>query len=306
MLRKIKKALLRVLCTGTGTAASGAVHKAFEDGHFYSPVVNLVELKDSEERIWPEQPVVANIDFNEKEQRRWLSDVLSRHLPYYDYPEERRSSMEEYAFYTKNPAFSWLDSRMLFAVLRELRPQRLIEVGSGFSSLLAADVNRRFLGNQLEITCIEPYPRNFLRVGVPGISKLMELPVQQVPMETFEKLEAGDILFIDSSHVSKTGSDVNYIYHHVIPKLQKGVLIHIHDIFLPNDYPKEWLLELGRNWNEQYLVQAILMYSQEFEVLFGSSYVLERIPDLVKQVLGGAVYGGGSLWLRKSSRKAPN
>ncbi|OGS99157.1 MAG: hypothetical protein A3F73_03695 [Gallionellales bacterium RIFCSPLOWO2_12_FULL_59_22] len=269
------------------------------DGHFYSPIVNRAELRRDEARIWPEDADVLGIDFNETEQRRWLSDVLPRHLPFYDYPDEPGTDTDEHAFYSRNPAFSWLDSRMLFTVLREQRPQRMIEIGSGFSSLLAADVNCRFLDGKLDLSCIEPYPRDFLRRGVPGISRLIEHRAQDVPLEMFSTLEAGDILFIDSSHVSKTGSDVNHICFRIFPRLKEGVLIHIHDIFLPNDYPKNWVHDIGLNWNEQYLVQAMLMYSRGFEVIFGCAYALARFPDLVKQALGGELYGGGSLWLRK-------
>jgi len=175
----------------------------------------------------------------------------------------------------------------------------MIEVGSGYSSLLTADVNRRFLNNELALTCIEPYPAPFLLEGVPGMSELIESQVQDVPLSTFERLQSGDILFIDSSHVSKTGSDVNTIYFDIIPRLKRGVLIHIHDIFLPADYPKEWVIDEKRCWNEQYLLRALLMFSHAFEVVFGCAYAAYQHADWVKKALGGELYGGGSLWIRK-------
>lgn len=298
MLKRMKEAV-RILLRGSGS--KDWIRKAFVDGHFYSPVVDTRLLQQDVDRVWPKIVDVPGIDFNEPEQRRWLTEILPRHLPDYDYPDEP-SATDESAFYTRNSQFSWLDSRVLFAVLRELRPQRMIEIGSGFSSLLAADVNRRFLSGELDLICIEPYPRPFLCKGVRGISRLIESRVQDVPLDTFASLGAGDILFIDSSHVSKTGSDVNFIYFEVLPRLRPGVIVHIHDIFLPGDYPKHWVIELGIHWNEQYLVRAMLMDTHGFEVIFGCAYALERFPDLVRKILGGDLYGGGSLWLRKTGR----
>lgn len=298
MIQKKLKKIIRQLINGAGNAAG--IRKAFSDGHFYSPVVNTEEISKDEGRIWPVVPSVAGIDFNETEQRRWLTDILPRYLPDYDYPDDLPEGAADGVFYTRNSQFSWLDSRVLFAVLREMNPRRIIEIGSGFSSLLAADVNYRFLGGRLELTCIEPYPRSFLRGSIPGLTRLVEARVQDVPFEIFASLDSGDILFIDSSHVAKTGSDVNFIYFEVLPRLRPGVLIHVHDIFLPNDYPKDWVVNLGFHWNEQYLLRALLIDSHGFEVLFGCAYVLERFPDLLRKTLGGSLFGGGSFWLRRT------
>lgn len=296
ILKRIRVAT-RILLKGTEVFTG--IRKAFVDGHFYSPVVDTNALLENQERIWSTSSELAGIDFNDSEQRRWLTEILPRHFRDYDYPDELPLDADESMFHTRNSQFSWLDSRTLFAVLREFRPRKMIEIGSGFSSLLVADVNRRFLGGSLEFICIEPFPRPFLKKGVRGVSRLIESRVQDVPLDTFTDLEAGDILFIDSSHVSKTDSDVNFIYFEILPRLRPGVIIHIHDIFLPGEYPKRWIIDLGIHWNEQYLVRAMLMDSHGFEVLFGCAYALERLPDLVRQVLGGDLYGGGSLWIRR-------
>lgn len=298
MLQRVIGAL-RFLRYGERNAAGEVIQKAFQDGHFYSPIVDTAEAGRDQASIWPDSPQAIDIDFNEAEQRRWLTEILPKHLPDYDYSDKPISHADLYSFYTCNTQFSWLDARMLFTVMREIRPKRMIEIGSGFSSLLAADVNCRFLEGSMTFTCIEPYPRDFLRAGVPGISSLIERRVQDVPLEVFDALEDGDILFIDSSHVSKTGSDVNHIYFKILPRLSAGVLIHVHDIFLPCDYPKSWVLEHGFSWNEQYLVQALLMNSDGLEVLFGCAYAQYCLPDLLREALGGELYGGGSLWLRK-------
>ena len=296
------KTLYRLILTGGNGYHSDDVRKAFADGHFYSPIPKLSELREYESGIWPSSPEILGIDFNHEEHHRWLVDVLPQHLLQFDYPDKPRTGGSSHSYYTTNPAFAWLDSRMLFTVLRELQPRRMIEIGSGYSSLLAADVNTRFLNSALDLTCIEPYPPDFLKAGVPGISRLIQQKVQDVPLETFDALESGDILFIDSSHVAKTGSDVNFLYFNVLPRLNAGVLIHIHDVFFPHDYPKHWVLERGYNWNEQYIVQAMLMFSHGFEVMFGCAYAMAKFPGLVGQALGGTPFGGGSLWLRRLSQ----
>lgn len=274
----------------------------YDDGHFYSPVVDTHDVEQREATIWPAAPEVLGIDFNDASHLRVLEEWFPRHLPDYDYPEVLDESADLGDFFTRNSQFSWLDCRTLFVMLRELRPRRMIEVGSGFSSLLTADVNRRFLDRSIDFTCIEPYPREFLRRGIDGVSRLLEQRVERVPLGTFEELAAGDLLFIDSSHVAKTGSDVNFLYFEVLPRLTRGVHVHIHDIFLPHEYPRDWVVGENRSWNEQYLLRALLMYSSGFDVLFGCSYAFQRFPELVVRALAhpkGHGFAGGSFWMTR-------
>lgn len=295
MLNRLKK----ILRFGRNTARVLQINKAFHDGHFYSPIVDTNAVRADKGRIWPSSPQIQGVDFNIQKQRHILRVTLPEYLPDYSYHEAQSTSGCQ--FYHDNSQFSGLDALMLFVMLRELRPKRMIEIGSGFSSLLTADVNSRFLNNTLDFTCIEPYPRDFLRTGVSGINNLIESKVQSTPLELFEGLSENDILFIDSSHVSKTGSDVNHIYFEILPRLKNGVFIHIHDIFFPYDYPEKWVLGEGRSWNEQYIVQALLMYSKKLEVIFGCAYALATERKLLSRVLGGSICGGGSLWLRKTA-----
>jgi hypothetical protein len=279
---------------------SPRIRSAHENGHFYSPVVNPAEL--DAERIWPTQPQILGIDFDDAGHERILRETFPRFMPDYDYPERLEETPELRDFYTRNSQFSWLDARAFFVLLREWRPRRVIEVGSGFSTLLAADVNRRFFDGGADIACIEPYPRAFLRNGVPGVTRLIEEKVQNVALDEFAALQAGDILFIDSSHVAKTGSDVNFLYFEVLPRLASGVRVHIHDIFLPHDYPREWVLGENRSWNEQYLLRALLMHSAGFRVVFGCSYAFWRFPELVCAALAhpkGHAFAGGSFWIER-------
>jgi predicted O-methyltransferase YrrM len=279
-------------------------HVSFAPGHFYSPIVDPVTLAEERGRIWPARPVVAGIDFNDDGHRRVLTEWFPRIIGDYDYPEHVEDVDAPASFYTQNSQFTWLDARALFVLLRAWKPKRIVEVGSGYSSLLIADVNRRFLEGSIELTCIEPHPPAFLRRGAErGIAQLIERPVQQLPAAEFQRLAAGDILFIDSSHVSKTGSDVNYLLFDVLPFLAPGVYVHLHDIFLPHDYPQDWVLNQNRSWNEQYVLRALLMYaSATLRVEFASTYAFYAFRELVIAALAhpkGHGFGGGSFWFTK-------
>jgi hypothetical protein len=274
-------------------------------GHFYSPLVDPSEVAAERERLWPTKPVIKGVDWNDDGHRQILSELFPRYMPLYAYPEVLRDGPGLVDFYTRNSQFSWLDARALFVLIHAWRPRRIIEVGSGYSSLLIADINRRWFDCGINVTCVEPYPRAFLKNRIDGITRLIEDKVQRVPIDEFAALAAGDILFVDSSHVAKTGSDVNRIYFDVLPALAPGVHIHVHDIFLPHDYPQIWALDENRSWNEQYLVQALLMYTEGFRVEFGCAYAFHTFPELVATALAHPKrksYGGGSLWLTKIAR----
>jgi hypothetical protein len=274
------------------------IRAAFPDGHFYSPVIDPEELQAARQRIWSDDPAdPLGIDFQLERQQALLRSVavLARD---FDYADAAPAGWNGTTFYEANGKFAGLDARMLFCLLRLLRPARLIEVGSGFSTLLAADVNTRFMGGATRLTCIEPYPPEFLRADTPGIHELLEQKVQEVPLAVFEELIAGDVLFIDSSHVVKTGSDVVFLHLEVLPRLQRGVVVHVHDVFLPEDYPVEWVLGEQRSWSEQYLLRALLTHSCAWEILFACNYARLRFPGVVREVFG-ELHGGGSFWIRR-------
>lgn len=273
------------------------------NGHFYSPVCDPADLADRRDEIWPNPPrPCLGIDFDDPSHENILKEWFPRFIQDYDYPEHGPEDRELEFYYTQNSQFGWLDSRTLFVFLRSLRPRRVIEVGSGYSSLLMADVNNRFLNGQVQIKCIEPYPREFLTRGIAGLSEVLVSRVQDVPLSTFEELQANDILFIDSSHVGKTGSDVNYLFFEVLPRLQPGVVIHVHDISLPADYQQEWAIDENRSWNEQYLLRALLMFSNGFRPMFGCYYAWLKHQTLVVDALAlrnGRGFGGGSFWFKR-------
>lgn len=258
-------------------------------GHFYSPLVDVNQLKDDE----IENDIThLGFDLREEKQKQLLS-LFEKFAQYISFDKEKTS--EDRYFYT-NGQFPGLDAAVLFSIMALYKPSKIIEIGCGFSTLVMNECNKSVLGGQVEITCIEPYPRDFLKL-LHGI-KLVEAVAQDTPIELFLNLKEGDILFIDSSHVSKFGSDVNFIIFKLIPHLKPGVIIHIHDIFIPDDYPIEWIKQ-GRNWNEQYLVKALLMGNTHLDILWLSHFMGSRFPNLVSSIFHGfpEIGHGGSLWL---------
>jgi len=270
----------------------------FPDGHFYSPVINPQKIKEREEELWPAEGLnCPGVNFQEENQINLLENEFPGILADFQYPKDTEQTKKPYDFFLNNGQFEGLDPILLSVILHKFKPRRMIEVGSGFSSLLTADINRTAFSNKLEFTCIEPYPRDFLLDGVPGITSLLVAKVEDVDLAVFQELKEDDILFIDSSHVCKTGSDVNFLFFRVIPLLRPGVIIHVHDIFLPQEYPQKWVLGEHRSWNEQYLLQALLMYSAKFEVVFGSNYAFTMMPEKVELVCGEKL-SGGSFWFK--------
>jgi hypothetical protein len=192
------------------------------------------------------------------------------------------------------------DAAVYRAMLAEVRPARIIEVGSGYSTALAldeADANPELA--KLQITSVEPYPDRLLGLLRPSDSERVTLirePVQQVSLSVYEQLASGDILFIDSTHVVKAGSDVVWLFLHVLPTLAAGVVVHVHDLFWPFEYPAAWL-EQRRDWTEDYLVHAFLVGNTSWEVLLFSSWLWQCHPELIPAGLKDQA--PGSLWLRK-------
>ena len=270
-------------------------------GHFYSPVPDTVRLarEPTRSRVWPAvSPQLPGIDWRAERQVELVRELAGQ--PQIELPSA--STGDPTAYHTDNPFFALQDAWMLQAMLRHFRPRRLIEIGGGWSSLMTARVNREHLEAGLDFTCVEPYPADFLTDELPGLARLLVMPVEDVPLERFLALEAGDVLFIDSSHVVKTGNDVRFLYHEVLPRLASGVVVHVHDVFLPDDYPEEWVMD-GRGWNEQYLLQSFLAFNSAFEVLAANCWLARSHPELVRASIPGYIdarQGGGSFWMRRS------
>ena len=268
-------------------------------GHFYSPIISIDEVKQDADRIFNEATShAAGIDLNETAQLALL-ELFEKLYPSIDFPRLRSQS---HRYYFENPAYSYSDAIMLYCMMRNFRPNRIIEVGSGYSSCAMMDTRERYFGDQIDMTFIEPYPqllKSLLRPMDLGSVRIIPTRVQDVPLDHFKALQAGDFLFIDSTHVSKTGSDVNYLCFEVIPILNSGVHIHIHDIFYPFEYPKEWVMG-GRSWNEVYILRAFLQFNKEFEITLMNTY-LERFHEARFKLNMPLclVNRGGSIWLKR-------
>ncbi|MCY7353821.1 MAG: class I SAM-dependent methyltransferase [Lysobacter sp.] len=280
----------------------------FPNGHFYSPVVDTDELRARAEELWHRrEELLPGIDFNLPAQRYVLEHVFPRHFPKFDYVAQQKDAIDaggRQTYFIDNDQFSHIDAAALFVLLCELQPRRIVEAGSGFSTLLMVDVRNRFLAPGARIECIEPYPREFLLDPTYGIS-LVQKKIQDVPLSYFESIEAGDFLFIDTSHVCKTGSDVNYLFLKILPRLRPGVYVHVHDIFLPEEYPFRWVIEENRSWNEQYLLQAFLINNPKVKVLFGSGFARVMLTQQARDAVQGRVeIHGGSFWFQTIGDKS--
>lgn len=285
------------------TAAEAPPQEAprFPAGHYYSPMYDAKELAAERETLWPPVPrTTIGLDWRDADQLRLCQEIFAQqqHLAF-----RETASDDPTEYYAINDLYPPLDAWVLEAILRHFRPRRMIEVGCGFSTLVSARVNREHLGGEMRVTCIEPYPRPFLD-NLSGVADLRVEKVQDTPIEVFAELQESDILFIDTSHTVKTGGDVNWIYHEIIPRLAPGVVIHLHDIFLPREYPESWVMERW-GWNEAYLVRSFLSFNAAFEILWGTQYMLAyHEPDVLAAFPGLQRYaerGGASFWIRRSA-----
>lgn len=273
---------------------------SFPPGHFYSPIVDVEQLKKDRMRIWPEKvdDAIEGVDLHQKEQVALLENFATYYAEM-PFPEEKSPATR---YYLSNEYYSYTDGIILYSVMRHFKPARIVEVGSGFSSALMLDVNQKFLGGKTALTFIEPYPErlnSLLKENDRRNVDIRAVEIQTVAPSFFEKLEANDIFFVDSSHVSKTGSDLNYILFRIIPNLKKGVLIHFHDIFYPFEYPAEWALD-GRNWNEAYLLRAFLMNNKDYRIVFFTSYMHRFFEEEMKRALPLTVKNrGAGIWIQK-------
>jgi predicted O-methyltransferase YrrM len=268
-------------------------------GHFYSPIPSPEDVRPYLERLVQSPPQeIEGLNLNHDGQLRLLAALQTY---YKDLPFSERKSEGTRYFY-ENPAYSYSDAIFLYAMIRHQKPQRIVEIGSGYSSCVMLDTNARFFANAIEITCIEPYPDLLHTLMHPGDRervRVLAQRVQDVPLAHFEALSANDILFVDSTHVSKVGSDVNHILFHILPRLRSGVHIHFHDVFWPFEYPRAWLDE-NRAWNELYMLRAFLQFNSSFRITLFNTYLEARYPDYFHAHMPLCMRNpGGSIWLQK-------
>lgn len=276
----------------------------FPPGHFYSPLPSSEEVAGVFARGIPGTDF-KDIDLNEAGQMELL-ERLSAHYRDVPYPEQRTETSR---FHLANESYGHFDAIMLYCMLRHFRPARIIEVGSGYSSAAMLDANDATQVGKAALTFIDPDTARLdalLRPGDLSRVTVIRKRVQDVPLALFSGLQENDILFIDSSHVSKIGSDVNHIFFEILPSLNPGVLIHIHDVAGNFEYPREWL-DAGRAWNEQYLLRAFLMNNRDYRIeLFTAWLFNTRHAWFAGKMPRCASGGGGQIWLRKLAASRPS
>lgn len=269
-------------------------------GHFYSPVPDLAEIEAQAGRIFDRHRPLPGVDLRAEEQLALFRTLagLARETPL------RRVPGVTTRYGVDNPNYGIGDAMMLLALLRHLRPKRYLEVGSGFTTALALDAREHFLGGELSVTAIEPHPELLASAVRPGDPvEILAQPVQTVPLERFAALRAGDVLFIDCSHVVKTGSDAHFLYTSVLPLVAEGVYVHVHDVFWPFEYLRHWV-EWGRAWSEAYLLHAFLLHNEAFEVVLWNHYLAIAHRSLVQAELPAMLENpGGAFWMRRRRTK---
>jgi hypothetical protein len=268
-------------------------------GHYYSPIPSLEEIKLKEERVFQDIPKeLIGINLNESRQISLFQEFIQY---YKDLPFDAHKK-EDLRYFFDNPAYSYSDAIFLYCMIRHAQPKKVIEVGSGYSSCVTLDVNELYFNEKISCTFIEPYPELLLSLIKDRDKDKVEIistNIQDVKLDRFLELSAGDILFIDSTHVSKVNSDVNYILFEILPNLSSGVYIHFHDIFYPFEYPKDWIYE-GRSWNEDYILRSFLMYNNQFEIVLFNTFLEYFHEDMFIAEMPLCMENkGGSLWIKK-------
>lgn len=243
--------------------------------HFYGPVPDADEIPPG---YWDQQSDLIGIDMNEPGALALLDDVFPLYAAEFrsEFPTDRPAGWQQGQFYLFNDLFMAGDAHVYYAMIRHLKPRRVIEIGSGNSTLVAIKAglaNANEGGFAPELTAIEPNPWPLFKASTPGLTRLVERRLQDVDLALFDELGAGDILFIDSTHVLRAGNDVELEYLEILPRLKSGVFVHIHDISLPERYPKTYFDHLVF-WNEQQLLQAFLAFNKDFEVVWPANFVM--------------------------------
>jgi predicted O-methyltransferase YrrM len=269
-------------------------------GHYYSPLLDIASLAPSSLSM-PFDGVECweHIELCPQEQRIYYEDLLDR-FPVLPFPIQKTDC---YRYFTDNEWFILSDAFTLSGIIRKEKPRRIVEIGSGFSSAVMLDTLSQ-THESAALTFIEPFPdrlHSLLSSSDRASSTILMQPVQEVSLSVFDQLDAQDILFIDSSHVAKIGSDVNIILLRILPRLRRGVLVHFHDVFYPVSYPVNWIRE-GRAWNESIFLRAFLMQNRDFRVMAFNSFAGYSFPELFRDRLAGFLNNtGGSMWLRKEA-----
>lgn len=266
-------------------------------GHFYSPIPSLPEIHRDTGRLYGAAPdSIPGVDLRADEQlATWQQ--LARLV---DPGELSHRPTPGRRYYSDNTMFSFADAFALAGMVRLLQPRLVIEIGSGYSSAVVLDATDEVRSGP-HLTMVEPFPARLqaiLRPADESRTTVIERRVQDVPLDVFAELADGDLLFIDSSHVVKTGGDVNYLLGEVVPRLGSGVTVHVHDIFYPFEVPEEWVNE-GRAWAETYLLKAFLQFNSAFDIVLFMNWLQQAHPTVLEAVDPRLARYAGSIYFRR-------
>lgn len=266
---------------------------------YYSPVPNLELLPED---IWSRRSDLGGVDLGVEAGIELIENELANYAAELDVPSDGPATPGQ--FFLKNGNYESVDAELLYAMLRARKPRLVMELGSGFTTLLIGEAVRRNHadGVQTQHLAYDPFPRpQILGEEPPPPTRFEPISATDVPLDAFAQLGAGDILFVDTTHTVKLGSDVNYIVLDVLPTLAPGVIVHFHDVFLPWEYPREWFEEMQYYWAEQYLLQAFLAFNDEFEVQIPAAAIAQEFPQRLAAVVPSFVPGQrpGAIWLKR-------
>lgn len=260
-------------------------------GHFYSPVVDPSDFSNMPSY----EPINGDIEIDTIKMLKLLDKVEKSGLVF---PLEKT---EGHRYYSNNDQYAEGDAFTYSGILEVLQPQKIVEIGSGYSTAVVLDwIESRKLNQAVQVTVIEPYPDRLLSlVSNEDDFTLIAKRVQDVELNLFKTLQKNDILFIDSSHIGKSGSDVLFELFKILPVLNSGVWVHFHDCFWPFEYPESWVKNDNRSWNELHFLRAFLSYNTSFEIKFFNHYLALLSTEWRKKLPSEINNPGGALWIMK-------
>jgi len=269
--------------------------------NFYSDIPLIDDIQNSFEYRSPKAEIYNSRVFDQNTIRDFI-DTISVYSNEFSPPEDGDRDNPD-GFFWQNPAFSYSDAMSYYCVLRHFKPNHILEIGSGFSTLIADQAIKK--NKTGKITLIEPFPKDFLK-RLESVDTIIESCVQNIPVpELVPLVESADIWFIDSTHTVKIGSDCLYIYLKIMPEIAKDIIVHTHDVMLPFGRPKAPALNHHVYWTEQYLLYAYMLDNPKIEVLFGSTYAKNILPDAMDKLMANKFPGGGgSIWYRLNGMSA--
>jgi predicted O-methyltransferase YrrM len=295
----IKKILYSIPIIGNLYRENKTFKTHYPPGHYANPFPSLDEVQRYSDNLFDNsKESIPGVNLNLENQISLLNILSTKYneIPY----NSNKNTQLRYSF--NNPMFCESDGIFLWLIINHFKPRKIIEIGSGYSSALMLDINDNLMEGTIDLTFIDPYTEKLkknLRIDDNSKATIIEKPIQDVDIKEFKKLKEDDILFLDTSHISKTGCDLNYDLFEILPSLNKGVIIHIHDIFFPFEYPKEWVLQ-QKAYNEVYLIRSFLMYNDSFEIIIFPNYLMNKKEQWFKENMPICLKNtGGSIWLRK-------